>query len=82
MRVCPCCGKRVEAPEPQGIVPGFCLGPRLIGFLGMLDHYGNVTSGKLATLMEVAFNLPISSGGLSDLRSVNPLLGNRVHDPG
>lgn len=64
LRVCPCCGKRVEAPEPQGVLPGFSLGPRLISFLGMLDHYGNVTSQKLATLMDEAFNLPICEGTL------------------
>lgn len=64
VRVCPCCGKRVEAPEPQGVLPGFSLGPRLIGFLGMLDHYGNVTSEKLATLMDEGFNLPICEGTL------------------
>lgn len=66
LRVCPCCGKRVEAPEPQGLLPGFSLGPRLIGFLGMLDHYGNVTSEKLATLMDEAFNLPICEGTLDN----------------
>jgi transposase len=61
---CPCCGKEVEAPVPNHILPGFSLGPNLVGFIGLLDHYGNVTSNKMATILSEGFGLPISEGTL------------------
>jgi transposase len=64
--VCPCCGKTVDAPVPEGTLPGFSLGPRLVAFLGVLDHYGNVPYEKMATIFREGFNLPISEGTIDN----------------
>lgn len=61
---CPCCGREVDAPVPPNTLPGFSLGPRLVAFLGLLDHFGNVTYNKMATILSEGFGLPISEGTL------------------
>lgn len=91
--ICPCCGKEVDAPVPPNTLPGFSLGPRLVAFLGLLDHFGNVTYNKMATILSEGFGLPISEGALdkankwlhgalaapvAELREVLPLL-EHVH---
>ena len=67
-RFCPCCAKWVEAPTPEGTLPGFCLGPRMVAFIGVLDHFGNVTQNKVATILQEGFNLPICEGTLDNAK--------------
>jgi transposase len=65
-RICPCCGKQVEAPVPEGTLPGFSLGPRLVAFIGVLDHFGNVPHNKIETILHEGFNLPICEGTIDN----------------
>ncbi len=64
--LCPCCGKKVEASPPPNILPGFCLGPRLTGFVGVLGQFANVTQNKMVTLFKEVFNLPICEGTINN----------------
>ncbi len=59
---CPCCGKLVAPPVAPGILPGFSLGPRMVAFIGMLDHHGNLTYNKIETILREGFNLPVCEG--------------------
>lgn len=63
---CPCCGKSVDAPEPDGVLPGFTLGPRMVAFIGLLDHHGNVTYNKIETILREGFGLPICEGTIDN----------------
>jgi transposase len=63
---CPCCGKVVAPPAAPGILPGFSLGPRMVAFIGMLDHFGNVTYNKIETILREGFGLPISEGTIDN----------------
>lgn len=64
--VCPCCGKVVDAPEAEGTLPGFCLGPKLVAFIGLLDHHGNLSYEKTSTILSEAFGLPICEGTIDN----------------
>lgn len=65
-RVCLCCGKTIDAPEPEGALPGFTLGPRMVAFIGLLDHFGNVTYNKIETILREGFGLPICAGTIDN----------------
>ncbi len=65
-RITCACGKTVEPPPPPNILPGFCLGPRLTGFIGVLGQYANVTQNKMVTLFQEVFNLPICEGTINN----------------
>lgn len=63
---CPCCGKVIAPPRAPGVLPGFSLGPRMVAFIGMLDHFGNVTYNKIETMLREGFGLPICEGTIDN----------------
>lgn len=65
-QTCPCCGKVIAPPIPTDVLVGFSLGPNMIAFIGLLDHFGNIRQAKMATILREGFNLPISEGTLAN----------------
>lgn len=79
--LCPC-GKLVEASPPPNILPGFCLGPRLTAFVGILGQFANVTQNKMVTLFQEVFNLPICEGTINNANRLwnRPALAEPVEE--
>ncbi len=74
--VCPCCGKHVTAPVPEGLEPGSPFGPGLRALIIHLHITQAVSFQRLTQLMAEVFGLTISEGAIANMlaRAEAPLL--------
>jgi transposase len=66
VKCCPHCRARVEAPYPDGVLPGSHVGPRLIAMWGLFNRWGFTSIEKLAHLFTEDFGLPMPAGSIEN----------------
>lgn len=73
---CPCCGKHVTAPAPEGFEPGSPFGPGLCALIIHLHVTQAIGFERLARLLAEVFGLSISEGAIANIlaRAKAPLL--------
>jgi len=74
--VCPCCGKQVSAPVPEGFAPGSPFGPSVEALIIHLHITQAVSFERLTRLMGEVFGLSISEGAIANIlaRAQTPLV--------
>ncbi len=73
---CPCCGRRIAAPPPEGFDPGSPFGPGLCALILHLHITQAIDFDRLARLLAEVFGLTISEGAIAHIlaRAKAPLL--------
>jgi len=66
-RICPCCNATARAVLPADVESGG-YGPRLTALVGMLGSTYHLTHRKIQRLLDEAFGVRISTGGISCIR--------------
>jgi transposase len=74
--ICPCCGKHVSAPAPEGFEPGSPFGPGIEALIIHLHITQAVSFERLSRLMGEVFGLSISEGAIANIlaRAQAPLV--------
>jgi len=73
---CACCGERVTAQPPAGLVPGSPFGPSIAAMVVYLHYAHAIGMERLSLLMDELFSLALSEGAICNIlaRARPPLL--------
>ena len=73
---CACCGERVTAQPPAGLVPGSPFGPSIAAMVVYLHYAHAIGMERLSLLMDELFSLALSEGAICNIlaRARQPLL--------
>jgi transposase len=66
VKYCARCRRRVEAPYPDGVLPGSHYGPRLLAMWGMFNRWGFTSIEKLSQLFTEDFSLPVPTSSIEN----------------
>ncbi|MEE3499904.1 IS66 family transposase [Acidiphilium acidophilum] len=73
---CPCCGRHVGAPHPEGFLPGSPFGPELCALIIHLHITQAISFERLVIMMDEVFGVTISEGAIANIlaRAEAPLM--------